>query len=327
MKKNAFAIGVSNLEYMNIMMTYYPRGIQENYDIYLFVDNRKDIIDELKEMIARHNVPVFNNATIINVKDLYDHYQERYQYEGEAKNFMYNHGCVFKILMPQYLWEKYDVKKVYTSDDDVFILNDLSSCFDEYSGWAFKKENLFYLRNADKYKMIDEYNSMFGTSFKLEELNRESVNAGNVMYDYDPKFEEYVHNFISNQYVHHLYKNNPGYTSWTLEQRFQHFNLHRLKSEGVKTDFIKGKDLRLVLSIADEAPDKFLKNVTPSLLHYAVGVKKPFFLRQFLPGIAWKYNGLQYEPLYELSDILYNKDWEPTRFKQLDVSRKTKSVF
>jgi hypothetical protein len=103
--------------------------------------------------------------------------------------------------------------------------------------------------------------------------------------------------------------------------------LHRLRKEGRTVDLLKSKDLRLMQNIDKNALSSgeqptYLKNVVPSLIHYAIGTKKPIWLRQFLPGIAWRFDGFQYQPKYELKDILYNKDWVPPKWK--DVQKKIK---
>ena len=63
--------------------------------------------------------------------------------------------------MPIYLNEKFGVKRTLVSDDDVFILNDLSYMWDEYEEFGIKKENLFYIRNKDKYDVMDAFNEIF----------------------------------------------------------------------------------------------------------------------------------------------------------------------
>lgn len=326
-KPNALAIGVSNLEYLNILLTYYPKSLNENFDIYIFIDNKVSLSD-VQKVIADHNIPVWDNAEYIIISDLYDYYAEKHEYTGKSKEFLYRHGCLFKILMPIYLAEKFDVKRTYVSDDDVFILNDLSNMFTEYQAFGYKKENLFYLRNSDKYEVLAAFNEIFETSFTLEQVNALSINAGNVIYDHDPKLEYYFKRYVNHPMVHHLFFNFAGYTSWTVEQRFHHFNFHRLLNEGKHVDFIQSKDLRLVLNIdKSDNKTKQLKQVTPSLIHYAVGTKKPIFLRQFLTGIEWKY-GFAYEPKYELKDILYDVTWQPPSFKEIQKNNeKNNPVF
>jgi len=329
--ENALAIGVSSLEFFNILLTYYPKGINETFDIYLFVDDKRVSVTEVKNIIKEHNIPVFNNATVNTVVNLYDYYAEKHGYEGKAKQMMYNQGCVFKILMPIYLQEHYGVKRTYTSDDDIFIFNDLSYMFDEYKEFGFKKENLFNLRNSDKYEVLAAFNEIFETDFTLEEVNALSVNAGNVIYGYDPDMEKYVKRWMNHPMVHHLFYDFDGYTSWTIEQRFQHFNLHRLKREGRTVDILKSKDLRLMQNLdkgmkAGKPDEKYLKQVTPSLIHYAIGTKKPLWLRDFLPGISWKFNGFQYQPKYELKDILYNKEWTPPKWQEVQKKIKNGAI-
>jgi hypothetical protein len=84
---------------------------------------------------------------------------------------------------------------------------------------------------------------------------------------------------------------------------------------------------------AGTPPDKYLKVVVPSIIHYAIGTKKPLWLNDFLPGLEWRY-GFTYEAKYELKDILYNKNWQPPSFKSvqkngfnLNKDLKTNSVF
>ena len=84
---------------------------------------------------------------------------------------------------------------------------------------------------------------------------------------------------------------------------------------------------------AGTPPDKYLKVVVPSIIHYAIGTKKALWLNDFLPGLEWRY-GFVYEAKYELKDILYNKDWVPPSFKSvqktgfnLESDFTTKSVF
>lgn len=327
-KHNALGIGVSSMEYINILCTYYPKDIIENFDVYFFIDIEKVTIEQIKSVISCHSIPIFNNATYIIIKDVYDHYTEKHQYTGRAKTMLYNQGCLFKILIPIYLKEKYNVSRTYTSDDDVFIFNDLSYMFDKYKGFAIKKDNLFNFKNSDKYEVLAAYNEIFSSNFSLSQMDALSVNAGNVIYGDDPDMEEYVKRFINHPMVHHLYYDFDGYVSWTIEQRWQHFNLHRLRSEGKHADLIESKDLRLAQNVdkkalADNIQLEYLKHVTPSLLHYAVGTKKPIFLRQFLRGIEWKF-GITYEPLYELKNILYDETWTPPKFKQIQKKQKEK---
>ena len=164
MKENAFAIGVSSLEFTNILLSYYPKGVKENFDVYLFVDDTKIDIEKLKGIFKEHKIELFEKAEIIILKDLYNYYVKKHKYEGKAKEFLYKHGCLFKILMPIYLKEKYGVKRTYVSDDDVFVLNDLSYMWEEYEEFAYKKENLFYIRNKDKYEVLDSFNEIFDCS-------------------------------------------------------------------------------------------------------------------------------------------------------------------
>jgi len=131
--------------------------------------------------------------------------------------------------------------------------------------------------------------------------------------------------------VHHLFYDFNGYSSWTIEQRFQYFNLHRLRKEGRTVDLFNSKDLRLIIkidknAIASGKQLSYLKRVVPSLIHYAVGTKKPLWLRQFLPGIAWRFGGFQYQPKYELKDILYNKDWVPPKWKNVQKKIKNNAI-
>jgi hypothetical protein len=330
MKSNALVIGVSKLEFVNILLTYYPKNVNETFDVYLFIDDKKVTHEQIKEIIANHNIRIFNEAIFINISDMYDYYTEKHGYQGRAKQMVYTQGCIFKILAPIYLYEKYGVTRVYTSDDDVFIFNDLSYMFEKYKGFAIKKENLFSFKNKDKYEVLAAYNEIFDTDFTIEQMNSLSVNAGNVMYEYDPMMEEYVKRFINHPMVHHLFYDFDGYVSWTIEQRWQHFNLHRLMKENKTADLLEGQDLRLIVNIDKEAylndtQPIYLKQVTPSLLHYAVGAKKPIFLRQFLQGIEWKF-GFRYEPKYELKDILYNKSWVPPVFKDIQKQLKGTTV-
>lgn len=329
MKTNALVIGVSKLEFINILLTYYPKNVNETFDIYLFIDNKKVTHEQIKEIIKVHNIKIFNEATFININDVYDYYTKKHGYQDRAKQMVYTQGCIFKILAPIYLYENFKVTRVYTSDDDVFIFNDLSYMFDKYKGFAIKKENLFGFKNKDKYEVLAAYNEIFGTDFSLEQMNSLSVNAGNVMYDYDPDMEEYIKRFINHPMIHHLFFDFNGYVSWTIEQRWQHFNLHRLIKENKTTNLLEAQDLKLIINIDKEAylngiQPIYLKQVTPSLLHYAVGVKKPIFLRQFLQGIEWKF-GFIYEPKYELKDILYNDAWISTSFKKVQKQIKTES--
>ena len=233
--------------------------------------------------------------------------------------------------MPIYLREKYGVKRTYVSDDDIFILNDLSYMWQEYEGYAIKKENLFYIRNKDKHEGVKAFNEIFESNFTLEELNALSINAGNILYAEDPKWEYYFERFMKHPFVHHHFFNFKGYTSWVIEQRFHHFNLHRYMAEGKKVDFLKSKDLRLMQCLdkmmkAGTPPEKYLKAVTPSLIHYAIGTKKPLWLNDFLPGLTWKYDGFLYEAKYELKDILYDKTWQPPSFKSVQKKQKQTKV-
>jgi len=302
------------------------------------VDDTKIDLGKLKGIFEEHGLDIFKNAKIIILNDLYDHYIKKHGYEGKSKEFLLSHGCLFKILMPIYLREKFGVKRTLVSDDDVFILNDLSYMWDEYEEFGIKKENLFYIRGKDKYDIMDAFNEIFEADFTLEQINGLCINAGNIIYGEDPKLEYYFERFMKHPFIHHLYFNFTGYTSWTVEQRFHHFNIHRYLAEGRKVKFTKSKDLRLMQNLdkgmkAGTPDERYLKQVTPSIIHYAIGTKKPLWLRDFLPGLSWKFDGFQYEPKYELKDILYNKDWQPPSFKSVQKkgfgfeNKKIKSLF
>lgn len=326
---NALAIGICNLEYTNILLTYYPRGLDENFKVYLFIDNTKISLDELRKLIASHNIPVWNDAEFIIINDVYDYYQDRHNYIGKAKEFLYTHGSLFKILMPIYLKDKFGVKKTYTSEDDTLIFGDLSNMFTDYEEFAYKRNGLFYFKGNHKYAECKSYNQIFESDFTMKELDALPIFSGNIVYSDDPKLEYFFERYVNHPYIHYLFFNFNGYTSWTVEQRFQQFNLHRLKKEGRKIDMISPKDLRIdsrVITDEEGETAKFLKNATPSLIHYGIGAKKPIWLRNFIKGIAWKYDGFMYEPKYELKDILYDKNWSPATFKNIysDDKRKKK---
>jgi superfamily II DNA or RNA helicase len=106
-KTNALVIGVSNLEFVIILLTYYPKGLKENFDVYLFIDNKKVTPEQVREVISNHNVELFNNATYVITNDVYDHYTQKFGYTGKAKDMLYKQGCIFKILAPTYLKEKF----------------------------------------------------------------------------------------------------------------------------------------------------------------------------------------------------------------------------
>lgn len=336
MKENAIAFGVSSKEFMNILLTYYPNDTNENFDVYIFLDTKRVTENDIREVIGNHNHQVFKNAKYIILNDLYDYYVKKHGYEGKAKYFLYNHGCLFKILMPIYLQEKFGVKRTYVSDDDVFIFKDLSYMFNKYKEFGYKKENLFNLRNKDKYEVLAAFNEIFESNFTMEEINNFSINAGNVIYGYDPKLEYYFKRYMNHPMVHHLFFDFEGYTSWTVEQRFHHFNVHRLMKEKRIVDLIDSKDLRLMQNIDKNAIKNgtqpiYLKTAVPGLIHYPIGAKKPIFLRQFLKGIAWRF-GFDYQPKYELTNILYDENWQPPTFKEIqkkikDPNPKSKSLF
>ena len=86
------------------------------------------------------------------------------------------------------------------------------------------------------------------------------------------------------------------------------------------TQLLRDKDMK-----AGKPPERYLKAVTPSLIHYAIGTKKPLWLNDFLPGLTWKYDGFLYQAKYELKDILYDKTWQPPSFKS--VQKKQKHCF
>lgn len=304
MKKYALAIGASTLEYLNILFTYYPNDICEQFDVFFFFDSRKVTELQIKEIAKKYGHKVFTEANYIDLSELYLKYEREYGLVGKSKKMMYEHGCIFKILQPMYLIDELGYEKVLSSDDDIFILGDITKTFENYKEFAFKKEQLFYLRTSTKYDTLREYNKIFNLDISLEQANSISVNAGNILSSADTDLHKHFYNFITNDYVHHLYYDFEGYTRWTIEQRFQQFNVHNHLKNGRSIEFFKAEDLRLVLSVDKDPQEKYLKTAIPRLIHYAVGKKKPLFLNQFLSGIEWKY-GFKYEPKYELKNKLF----------------------
>jgi hypothetical protein len=303
--KKAVGIGVSNFEFFNILLSYYPKDLNEDFAFYLFVDTNKLSIDHVKRLVKTHDIPVFNNAEYLSIPEMYEFYEKELGLTGKAKAVLYDHGCMFKLLMPDYLHRIYGADQIYSSDDDVFILGDLTDTFANYKGFGFKKDNLFNFKTDRKYEFLAAFNEMFESEFKMERINGLSLNAGNIMSRYHPKLIHFFERFINHSMTHHMFFDFTGYTRWTMEQRFHHFWMHWLMDEGkYPVDFLKAEDLRLVLSIGKNHPDQYFKNKTPRLIHYAVGKKKHLFLAEFLPRIEWKY-GFIYQPKYEMKNKLF----------------------
>jgi len=320
---NVLAIGVSNRDYFNIMMSYYPKDITENYSIVLFVDNQNNILDDIKDLIKSHNIPAFNNAKIVVNSDLVIDYIKEQTLSEAAQKALIENVVYFKIIVPIYIKKVYNTPRVFAIDDDIFILKDLSPLFDKYDGWAFKKENLFSLKNSDKHKIINQFNSVFNEDFKLEELNAISLNSGTIMYDIDDNYISHVNRFLENSIIQNISFNSVGFTAWTLEQRFQHFNMHYLMKNKHNVKLLDGSDIRLITNVGkEELGTIYLKHATPYNINYAIGVKKPMWLSKFLVGIAWKFNDFIVQPKFELKNILHNKNWVPVRTKRVHIKKK-----
>lgn len=320
---NVLAIGVSNRDYFNIMMSYYPKHITENFNVVLFVDNQHNILDDIKDLIKFHNIPVFNRASIVINSDLVADYTKDHTLSDNAGRVLTDHGLFFKIIAPIYIKKIWGATRVFFVDDDIFILRDLSPLFDKYDGWAFKKENLFGLKNSDRHEMIKQFNFIFSEDFTLSELNAISLNSGTIMYDVDDDYITHVNKFLENTFMQNISFNVVGFTSWTLEQRFQHFNMHYLMKKQANVKLLDGTDIRLITNSGkEEVGTTYLKQSTPYIIHYAVGKKKPLWLSKFLIGIAWKFNDFIVQPKFELRNILYNKDWIPSQTKRLHTKKK-----
>lgn len=320
---NVLAIGVSNRDYFNIMMSYYPKDANENYSIVLFIDNQNSILDDIRDLIRSHNIPAFNKASIVVNSDLALDYIKDHTLSDAAQKVLIENGLFFKIIAPIYIKKIWGATRVFFVDDDIFILKDLSPLFDKYDGWAFKKENLFSLKNSDKHEITKQFNSIFGSNFKLKELNAISLNSGTIMYDVDNDYVTHVNRFLENSFVQNISFNTVGFTAWTLEQRFQHFNMHYLMKNQANLKLINGSDIRLITNVGNEEVGTiYLKQSTPYIIHYAIGVKKPLWLSKFLIGIAWMFNGFIPQPKFELKNILYNKDWTPSQAKRLHTKKK-----
>lgn len=320
---NVLAIGVSNRDYFNIMMSYYPKDITENYSIVLFVDNQNNILDDIKDLIKSHNIPVFNNAKIVVNSDLVIDYIKGQTLSEAAQKALTENVVYFKIIVPIYIKKVYNTTRVFAIDDDIFILKDLSPLFDKYDGWAFKKENLFSLKNSDRHKIAKQFNSVFNEDFKLKDLNSISLNSGTIMYDIDDNYVTHVNRFLENSIIQNISFNSVGFTAWTLEQRFQHFNMHYLMKNKHNVKLLDGSDIRLITNVGkEELGTIYLKQATPYIIHYAIGVKKPMWLSKFLAGIAWKFNDFMVQPKFELKNILHNKDWVPVRANRVHIKKK-----
>lgn len=324
-KKRVLAIGVSNIDFFNLMMTYYPKNLNEDFDIVLFVDNDKNILNEIKDLIHLHNIEIFNNADIIINQDMILDYVIKNKISKKGAEFINLYKACFKLITPIYLKNKYKTENVYAIDDDVFIFKDLTDIFNEYEGWVFKKDNLFILKTQNKHHIIDEFNKIFGVNFSISEPTTLSLNSGTIIYDceyIDKDYKKHVDNFIESKFIHNMFFNNFGYSAWTLEQRFQQFNmLYLLNHKKDCVEFFKSSEVRYASCMSKNSKNtKQLKKVVPYLIHYAIGRKKPLWLRQFLKGIKWKYPDIpEYQPVKELKGILYNEDWQP------DYTKKTKT--
>lgn len=319
--KNVLAIGISNKEFFNIILTYYPRENDETYSIVLFLDEHKVTVEEISDIINRHSIEAFKSAKIFYMKEILAHFDSKFpNLTTGDRNFLYAYNPNAKLILPIFLRDKFSTEKVYTLDDDVFIFKTLNSEFSH--DYAFKKETMFRLRGSLANETTKVFNSIFGTTFTIDELNKISLNSGTIVYNItkDSNYDQYVLRFIQSAFIQRVFYDYSGFTSWTLEQRFQHFNMHRLQNEfGI--DLLSAKEVNLTLGYDKHyrVDKKYLVNVTPNLIHYACGVKKNLFLSQFLSGIEWV-NGFKYIPLYELKETLYDFSYQPPKFKTLYAS-------
>lgn len=326
---NGLVVTVSSAELFNIMLTYYPKNIVENFTAFIVYDDVKNenILNDIHTIIKEHDIPLFNNVTIINKDEIIDFYLSKYKCEGTDKKFLYQYPCHTQILIPAFIFDKFKITKLFTSDDDVLILRDLSYLFSNNIDFSAKKDSLYYLRTNGKYDILNAFNQIFNSNFTLDEINALPFFAGNLVLSYDDKLLDYFDRFLKSKYVQYMYYDHEGYTSWTISQRFFHFYMHKVMTYPDKTTKLMGPEMRFVLSLSalDKTGDgREFKQSVPTILHYAIGVKKPLFMRKFLPGIAWRYNDFQYQPKYEWHDILYNENWTPTKFSKVQKDRDNK---
>lgn len=229
--KCGVGIGVSNLEFFNILLSYYPKNLNEDFKFFLFIDTNKLSISSVKNIIKKHDISIFNNAEYISIPLMYEYYEHLLNLKGKSKKILYEHGALFKALMPDYLYSKFGIEKTYSSDDDVFIFDDLTNTFNNYKGFSFKKDTTFTFKTSKKYEFLNAFNEIFESEFSLKRVNNLSLNSGNILSMYHPKLIYFFNKFINHPTVHHMFFDFKGYTKWTTEQRFQQFWMHWLIDE------------------------------------------------------------------------------------------------
>lgn len=336
MSNNVVLIGVSSYEYINIMCSYYPRGINENFDVVFIIDEDKVSSEGLLKIFNEHDLDTFKSAKFINKNDIIEHYIQKLNIQdtvtigkittwfakppggywkdvslklkGNA-TFARNYVLSFKIPAPQYVIDTMGYDKVFLLDDDIFIFNDISDIF-KYDKLMFKKDALFRIGNTKSdITLLDAYNDIFETSFSREDINSLPINSGSILYMNDSNLDYYFKRFIENEHINKIYyfnvssKNNQRiYSTWTLEQRFWHFYMVKTIKEG-RGGLLSNQEVKVLIN-SGIPKDKYLTVNMPKILHYAIGKQKTDFLTWALPGLSWKYDGFKYEPKYELTHKL-----------------------
>lgn len=278
---NNICMPVSNLLYFETMLQFLPKKKFSNIENFFIVyDDRKNyqIKQNIIDIINKYDNVNIKKAILISALSII---KSQKFIDEKGISFVFDYGPSIKLLIFDYLYDKYKVIDCLLIDDDVFVLGDIGILFND--NYRFKKDGLFSLKeNNSKDKLLfEKFEEIFNTGKSFKDCNEFKINSGTIINHYDKNLSlrTKVIEFFNNKFFQDIFYERP-YTktgrSWTLEQRF--FCFYKVLLEQTKkVDFFENKEVCLIT--VNDTRFSETKKVFPIVTHYILGRSKVPFMQ------------------------------------------------
>lgn len=226
---NVVCMLVNNLEFFKYFLNY--SDIKNSKCKFVFFNEQRigDKVEEMKEILEKSeldNYKVFGSDLVI------DKFREVTNCDS---SFLHKYTMGMNILMQWFVFKFLNVKEninILSLDDDIILLNDFESLFDNKS--KFRKDSLrkAHLKLDRKSKkmlkiaktMFEVFDKNFDSNTAIEKMNKDYFNGGQFILsnnDIDIDiYEKGLVNFFNCKYFENLWNKRRSHTTYQFDERF-----------------------------------------------------------------------------------------------------------
>ena len=159
------------------------------------------------------------NVEIISAVDILNEYYDRFL----SSQNIYNYALGYKMILPWYIHNHYDVDKFIMTDDDLIITEKIKDLFDNINNPSAVSTSILGI--SDKQGRID--NALRKLAFKVNNISYDEqvsyVNGGHVLFTKDVNFENYIHrvnNFMNSDVITEALSNQRTWLDYCIDEVF-----------------------------------------------------------------------------------------------------------